>query len=705
MFDAVTYAAAVNKAKATILPAGGGEGQVLGKDADGNTTWVDNAIAENAIVTSETQPESPATKIWIDEGAEEIEILTMEDVPWLSESISEITTEGYNIFNTYFVKGSITSSGVIRRDESATSVITNDYITITQNAQFIFNFLGEHGAIYGCAYDADKKFISRLSRASGNVYTFPENAYYYMFFIQNATPDGITNFQLEYGDELHEYTPYGRYLNPNKLKDLTGTIVETINPRMETLLANITDKAEGIEWVDGKRISWTNPSVIVDDGDYRIGAFSVSKGDLIIIDYNSAQGDYYVVLSEKLYQGYKPLVNRANKLHWEYVCERDMDVVVCIRPRYFTDIHWYSAKAYAKDVETSQDKYIRFPYNEINTKLVGMTTAPMQGATIKDKPTTFVHFSDIHNSIMNVQNIGEFLEKYGSYIDDTIMTGDMCASRFTDYIPIYAEDDYKKILLCIGNHDVYDHNGDAENHGVSYDDKAYWATPQEKYNQYIKPNVSDWGVIQPNNAETNGLCYYYKDYGKVRLVVLDAMAYDSAQHTWLSNVLNDAKTNSLHVVIAEHFPPTETSDGDYTLFETGFSSLMTGMEMWYGLSYVGYNDGTRHTATNLVDEFISAGGMFVCWLCGHLHYGQVGTLDSHPNQIFIAVETANRSAVWKDVPREWNDKSEDLFNVVSIDTVNQIIKVCRIGAEWDDHMRHRGAMCIDYANRKLISTY
>lgn len=87
MFDAVTYAAAVNKAKATILPAGGGEGQVLGKDADGNTTWVDNAIAENAIVTSETQPESPATKIWIDEGAEEIELLTREDLEGFSGGV------------------------------------------------------------------------------------------------------------------------------------------------------------------------------------------------------------------------------------------------------------------------------------------------------------------------------------------------------------------------------------------------------------------------------------------------------------------------------------------------------------------------------------------------------------------------------------------------------------------------------------------
>lgn len=90
MFDAVTYAAAVNKAKATILPAGGGEGQVLGKDADGNTTWVDNAIAENAIVTSETQPESPATKIWIDEGAEEIELATMADLQVVDDKIGVI---------------------------------------------------------------------------------------------------------------------------------------------------------------------------------------------------------------------------------------------------------------------------------------------------------------------------------------------------------------------------------------------------------------------------------------------------------------------------------------------------------------------------------------------------------------------------------------------------------------------------------------
>lgn len=135
MFDAITYAAAVNKAKATILPAGGGEGQVLGKDADGNTTWVDNAIAENAIVTSETQPESPATKIWIDEGAEEIEIPTMEDLNREKEWVLKGTIDTGN-----------KDSGVVVDLSGCTELVITGYTDSTSSMNL-------RGIANGKAYD------------------------------------------------------------------------------------------------------------------------------------------------------------------------------------------------------------------------------------------------------------------------------------------------------------------------------------------------------------------------------------------------------------------------------------------------------------------------------------------------------------------------------------------------------------------------
>ena len=363
------------------------------------------------------------------------------------------------------------------------------------------------------------------------------------------------------------------------------------------------------------------------------------------------------------------------------------------------------------DILTKNDlinSSMKFEHSLINPYMVAMCEK-----NDYQNPVTLIHYSDIHNDEERINNVTKFMELYGTYIDDIIVTGDMCGSRYTDYNDLYNKPGRTTTLLAIGNHDVYDHNGDAESNGVNYDDKLYYATPTEKYNTFIKPNVANWGVVQPVNAESLGLCYYYKDYintygsnqSKLRIIVLDAMAYDSLQHNWLNDVLSNAITNGFTVVIAEHFPPTESKTGDYDLFDTGFSSKMNGMEMWYGVTFIGYEEnGVSYKATDLVDTFINNGGEFACWLCGHLHYGQVGTLKSHPNQIFIAIEKANISDVWADTPRQVGDISEDLFNIVSFDTINKVIKVLRIGASYDKYMRSKKTLSIDYNNRKLIST-
>lgn len=380
-----------------------------------------------------------------------------------------------------------------------------------------------------------------------------------------------------------------------------------------------------------------------------------------------------------------------------------------------TDESYVEDGTYLVEVKDGVPSYVPYGVDAETLSKVNANASDFACKVSTTNPITLVHYSDIHGANLQNSNIAKFRINYRKYIDDVILTGDIVPSKFTEYDGLFAQEEYKKILLAIGNHDVYDHNGDATSHGASYDDRAYWATNQEKYNQYFKPSVGNWGVVQPTNAEADGLCYYYKDYektyhdiaNKVRLIVLDGMAYNSAQHNWLNNVLNDARVNGFTVVIAEHFPPTEAmSYIDCDLFDTGFSSLISGMEMWYGISYLGYKENDiNYTAANLVDAFINAGGEFACWLCGHLHYGQVGTLKSHPNQIYIAVEKANPSKVGADTPRLDGSASEDLFNVVSFDTNNKIIRFLRIGAKVDTYGRHKETMCIDYANRRLISTF
>lgn len=298
--------------------------------------------------------------------------------------------------------------------------------------------------------------------------------------------------------------------------------------------------------------------------------------------------------------------------------------------------------------------------------------------------------------------IKSFVEKYSSYISDVICTGDMNGARYKDYNEdFWNSDGPNKFLLAIGNHDVYDHNNEVSDN-ANYGDRAYWATASEKYKKYIEPNIENWNVVQPDNADENGLCYYYKDYdtldSKLRLVVLDGMAFESTQREWLTGVLDDAKTNGYAVMIAEHFAPINGAN-DVEPFDTAFTSLRFGIkeDSWANMFLPG--------ATAAVDNFINGGGDFVCWICGHIHYDVVGVVKSHPNQMFIAIGSAKYSSSPIDSGRLMQFKSVDLFNIMSIDIKNKILSVFRIGDNVDNWLRHRKTMTIDYKNRKLISTY
>lgn len=516
-------------------------------------------------------------------------------------------------------------------------------------------------------------------------------------------PSGYKYAQIAEGSYPTPYVPH---------ISATDFVARTQGNKLEdglNLVINPNDKVNEIVWINGYRVIRANEFNLSENADFSIANITVKQGDLITIDFDTAMSDVVVPIARRTeYNGvssYRALVTGTSK-HYRYIVETDTELTLTVRNAYHPVVHWYSSTAYAENIASMNDKRSRLAYSEYRHKLSALATPSVDGSTVGYKPLTLVHFSDIHGIITNIANIKMFRDKYEEFIDDVIVTGDLCSTKFPDYRPIYNEDGYNNFLLGIGNHDVYDHNNDFDGASEGYSDPQYWATPQEKYNQFIKPNVANWGVVQPSNAETNGLCYYYKDYpsSKVRLIMLDAMAFDSAQYNWLESVLATAKQNNLTVVIGEHFPPTDSAI-DTDPFSTNFSSLSSGMEASYGRTRLAYMVGeTYYKATDLVDNFISDGGDFACWLCGHLHYAQVGTLKSHPNQIYIAVELGSTMPTWRDTPRDIYDKSEDLFNVVGIDTTNKTIKVLRIGAEYDDHMRHRGTMSIDYANRKLLAS-
>lgn len=311
----------------------------------------------------------------------------------------------------------------------------------------------------------------------------------------------------------------------------------------------------------------------------------------------------------------------------------------------------------------------------------------------------FVFFSDIHGSATNFNRIIDYAEENSV---DAILNGGDTILRYlndTDHPMTWYADGITAssvdILSAVGNHDVWD--------------GAYWtkANAVDVYNAFIAPIVTKYSnIIQPSGASTNGLCYYYKDYGAVRVIVLNAMSgdssvnfWDTTQANWLDSVLDDAIANSKHVLIVNHAPFQKTiAVRDERLHWNSYVDYTT-------LSASAY-DGvhTMPDAVQLVKNFIDGGGMFVGWLTGHLHFDNVITATGFDKQIMFNVATAN-NAIHPDGVSYTNTDSQyyDCFNHIAVDTAKGLVKMIRVGWNTDYSIKTREELCYDYVNGKLLT--
>ena len=294
-------------------------------------------------------------------------------------------------------------------------------------------------------------------------------------------------------------------------------------------------------------------------------------------------------------------------------------------------------------------------------------------------PLVLVHFSDIHGSKANYERLNMFAEKMGGYINDVISTGDNVYSSWSDSFTYWTS---QTMLNVIGNHDTAKYE--------SGYDWTYYAG-KDAYDRYFAPFIANWGVTQPTNAAANGYCYYYKDYATqgIRLIVLDCMGWDAAQLSWLVSTLSSAKSGGLSVVIAIHYP----FDG------AGVTPLETGFNSYLGWS-TGHGTYTPDAAISAVDDFITGGGKFICWIAGHTHCDLAGYLAGHNNQLCIVVGTDasdSDNLVYADSARIAGTDSQDLFNVIAFDATQHQIRIVRIGSDSNKQLQSRKTLCIGYS--------
>lgn len=310
----------------------------------------------------------------------------------------------------------------------------------------------------------------------------------------------------------------------------------------------------------------------------------------------------------------------------------------------------------------------------------------MDYETLGVTPLTFLHFSDIHGDNTALFEIMNELRKYGDLVDETICTGDIVSNSYG------AIDSWwnPSFLTCIGNHD-----------SASYSSGTYnwtYLSMEERDNLYIKPFEMNWDA-----EHTEGTSYYYKDYSnsKLRLIVLDAMLYigDSTtaeaqvQTAWLSGLLTSAITAGLHVLIAIHAPRQGAIPVECSFTQIGTTPYPATADC-----------NTPAVVVEAVATAIEGGLHFVGYICGHTHWDAIYKATEDGSQLMFCVASANvnNRNQWKNKD-QFHDVVLNIYNLVTVDTGNTLIKIVRGGGSTIDRlMRPRRAICFNYTTGQIV---
>lgn len=297
-------------------------------------------------------------------------------------------------------------------------------------------------------------------------------------------------------------------------------------------------------------------------------------------------------------------------------------------------------------------------------------------------PLVLMHFSDLHGQAQTMRRLVDKMASIGD-VDGIICTGDMVRYK-AESISSWWD---ANVMTCIGNHD-----------SASYNDGTYnWTalSMADRDAYYITPFKSNWGI-----THTSGTSYYYKDYStqKVRLIVMDAMLYNdngaeaTAQTAWLENLLADAISNNLHVLIAIHAPHGGSTAEDCSFSRYGQGTMPTLSDC-----------NTPQTVIDAVATKITAGLKFIGYLCGHTHQDNIWDAENDGKQLMYCVTCASAEEV------QWVNSDQhrgftlDAFNIVTVDTEHTLLKIVRGGgANIDDHMRTRKAICFNYSTGEKV---
>lgn len=400
-------------------------------------------------------------------------------------------------------------------------------------------------------------------------------------------------------------------------------------------------------------------------------------GDIDIMAIMKNRNATYVKFEVQAYDGNgnvitTPLANVDRYSHVSLNVLRDSGLKTDIAAKWYEDLN-------TQNVFLDRIKQAKYVYANNDS---GVSTHPV---------LTLLHFTDVHGNINAMKYVLDINAIFESEIDDILHTGDTVVANLSDGITNWVNSGCAaKVLNVIGNHDT------EENLVLQA------AGKDNVYNTIFAPYISGWDVTQPTGVDTSGsdyyhALYYYKDYddAEVRLIVLDTNFWDTTQKTWLGNVLTDALTNGLCVVIACHNVKllTEMTDSNFSSYKGD-----------------GINETTNAYANQPADwldpvqSFIDNGGNFACILAGHNHDGHMGTMTNYPDIFVYVSDKASISRV-SGAARIAGEINANAVSVITINPIEKLFKIVKIGAQVDGKMRPQNVFCYDYDNHRIVSQW
>ncbi len=296
--------------------------------------------------------------------------------------------------------------------------------------------------------------------------------------------------------------------------------------------------------------------------------------------------------------------------------------------------------------------------------------------------TSILFFADVHLARSNLQKVKNFYEKHVKYIDDVIHLGDSVGAYLKP--PFSLWDSFPNALNIIGEHDTF-----AGARG------SVVLSERSKYDNYFRPYINQWKVVQPKNAEAEAKCYWYKDYqNHLRVIAIDCMATTKPQLAWFESTIKEAIEKNLKVVVLTHIPPAS-----HKFIECNFTSI----DYSKGVKQYESDEANLTKFVNIVDEFISNGGTFVSWICGHNHHDLMMYAQSKQKQLVIALECASTNDKSTDANHERDTATSAAWELIGIESLTNVIKISRFGNNYDHHMRHKGTISFNYQKHEIIT--